>query len=76
MREPLTLGPLLAYGGKDGCTDLSCTRAGYNPETQQMGPCIGWHCPYCHEPTSSQGHGLKFMCEEGAKVIAAWEASL
>lgn len=44
----IEVGEQLAYGGKEGCTDVRCTR--YNDE------CVGWHCPYCDEPCSSQGH--------------------
>lgn len=51
---------LLAIQGKEDCADLRCTRSGgtYDPETGAIthGKCIGWHCPYCGEPTSSQGH--------------------
>ena len=30
------------------CTNPFCTRIG--------GRCVGWHCPRCGEPVSSQGH--------------------
>jgi hypothetical protein len=45
-----TVGRRLAYRGKIGCRDLTCSQAGM-PDR-----CHGWHCPTCHEPTSSQGH--------------------
>lgn len=54
------LGEQLAYQGREGCTDVGCTRIGgsYDPETGAIDPgrCIGWHCPTCHEPVSSMGH--------------------
>lgn len=50
----LELGPMLAYQGKEGCESSGCTRMIYPDGT--VGPCMGWHCAHCHEPTSSQGH--------------------
>jgi len=42
------VGDLLATQGQEGCRDVRCSRIG--------GRCVGWHCPHCGEPTSSQGH--------------------
>ncbi len=50
MRGYTVIGPL-AYRGKDGCESAVCARMGAG-----SGPCYGWHCSYCDEPCSSQGH--------------------
>ena len=52
------IGALLAYQGKEGCTDSRCTR--------MDGRCHGYHCPVCHEPCSMMGH--KKCQEEAAKI--------
>jgi hypothetical protein len=44
------VGPL-AYRGKEGCQSATCTRRVDIAET-----CFGWHCSYCDQPCSSQGH--------------------
>jgi hypothetical protein len=44
------------------CDSITCTRLN--------GKCIGWHCPYCTEPCSSQGHD----CEGWTEGISAEEA--
>jgi hypothetical protein len=46
-RGGFEVGELLAVQGKPGCTDIRCTRIN--------GECVGWHCPRCGAPTSSQG---------------------
>lgn len=58
MSDFQIIGPL-AYQGKEGCEDACCTRRGHfqrEDGTWYMGECIGWHCSYCDEPCSSQGH--------------------
>jgi hypothetical protein len=42
------IGPV-AYMGKEGCRSVVCTTTG-------DGRCRGWHCCYCDQPCSSQGH--------------------
>jgi hypothetical protein len=42
-------GPL-AYRGKEECESPLCTQ---NPN---VAGCYGWHCSYCDEPCSYQGH--------------------
>lgn len=51
------VGPMLAYQGKEGCSDSHCTRA-RNPETGEWDfeRCVGYHCPRCDEPTGMMGH--------------------
>jgi hypothetical protein len=46
------IGTQLAVS-KEGCTNPYCSRID--------GRCVGWHCPHCNAPTSSQGHN----CAEG-----------
>lgn len=49
----------LCYQGKEGCEDVRCTRAGFtwlDDGSVELGACIGYHCSYCDEPCSSQGH--------------------
>lgn len=49
------IGPL-AYRGKPDCEDVRCTRM-ISPEPPHITPgCMGWHCSYCDQPCSSQGH--------------------
>lgn len=58
MNEFQIIGPL-AYQGKEGCEDARCTRRGITRNDDgsfDIGECIGWHCSYCDEPCSSQGH--------------------
>lgn len=39
----------------------------HGPNCTQIGDeCVGWHCPYCGKPSSSQGHT---MCLERKRVI-------
>jgi hypothetical protein len=47
------IGPL-AYRGKKGCMSVTCTRSFRDGEMNE--DCFGWHCSYCDEPCSSQGH--------------------
>jgi hypothetical protein len=44
------VGPV-AYRGKVGCTDVTCTRS----VTDDV-RCFGWHCSVCDRPCSMQGH--------------------
>jgi hypothetical protein len=57
------LGPL-AYQGKPGCKDPRCTR-----DSRRTDTCIGWHCSYCDEPCSSQGH----HCPAGDAILGEAE---
>lgn len=52
------LGPLLAIQGKDGCDSPFCTRMVRQiaEGEWELGPCMGYHCPYCGEPCSMMGH--------------------
>lgn len=52
----------LTYRGKAGCTNPTCTRFRDRPD-----PCFGWHCSYCDEACSYQGH----TCEASQTMIAA-----
>lgn len=52
------IGPL-CYMGKKGCTSVTCRRMVERlPDgTHKVSPdCMGYHCSYCDEPCSSQGH--------------------
>lgn len=51
LDDYVIIGPL-CYRGKEGCTSGRCTRS-YSPEATG---CFGYHCSYCDEPCSSQGH--------------------
>lgn len=44
-------GATLAYRGKAGFRNVTCTRRSDLPDV-----CYGWHCAHCHEPCSMQGH--------------------
>ncbi len=46
------IGPL-AYEGKIGCQSVMCRSI---PDGTGGWKCVGWHCSYCDEPTSYQGH--------------------
>ena len=48
--EQVILGPKLSYAGHRDCTSLMCRRMGL------VGPCIGWHCAVCDQPSSMYGH--------------------
>jgi hypothetical protein len=58
------IGPV-AYQGKAGCDSPRCTRMFY-PDGSASEDCIGWHCVYCDEPCSSQGH----KCDAGEALLA------
>lgn len=45
---------LLAYQGREGCTDVRCRRDMRIPDV-----CAGWHCGNCDQPSSQQGHHFK-----------------
>src|SRR5690606_34482676 len=59
----------VAYGGKEGCENIMCRRQIIPKDdgTVEWGPCIGWHCSYCDEPTSYQGHN----CDAAKTLIEA-----
>ena len=46
-------GELLAVQGQEGCMSVLCRREFIDGEP---GPCLGWHCAKCGEPSSYQGH--------------------
>lgn len=50
-------GPL-AYRGKEDCNSVLCTRpTTWTANGVLFDPaCYGWHCSYCDEPCSYQGH--------------------
>ena len=48
-------GPI-AYEGGESCDSPRCRR--WQPD----GPCAGWHCGVCGEPSSMYGHA---ECREG-----------
>lgn len=64
------IGPL-AYMGKKGCESVICTHLCIG--TDENGrpifdeSCRGWHCSYCDEPCSSQGH----RCDAANAVLDA-----
>lgn len=45
----------LAYQGKEGCADVRCTRW-FVDGVPDWTRCMGYHCSYCDQPCSSQGH--------------------
>lgn len=47
------IGPV-SYEGKDGCQDPRCR---VMSDGEGGWRCIGYHCCYCDEPCSYQGHG-------------------
>ena len=49
------IGPL-CYQGKPDCRDVRCTRMVYKDAPHVRPGCMGFHCAYCDEPCSSQGH--------------------
>lgn len=49
----LQMGPLIAYQGREGCQSGVC-RSIQNEAGEWI--CVGWHCAFCHEPSSYQGH--------------------
>lgn len=57
------VGPL-AYAGKADCKSVRCTS---EPDGDGGWRCVGWHCSYCDEPCSSQGHG----CDAAEAVLDA-----
>jgi hypothetical protein len=59
------IGPL-AYRGKEGCRNVTCTRMDVTDSTSA---CYGWHCAYCDEPCSSMGHG----CDAAKAILGAAE---
>jgi hypothetical protein len=55
------IGPL-AYAGKEGCQSMVCRAM---PDGDGGYVCVGWHCSYCDEPCSSQGH----RCDAAVAVL-------
>lgn len=69
------LGPV-AYAGKEGCEDVRCRRMveRHDDGTFTVGPCMGWHCSYCDQPCSSQGHrcdAAEAILGEARRIAAA-----
>jgi hypothetical protein len=60
--EDLTMIGPLTYGGKEDCTSGRCRSM---PDGTGGWKCIGWHCVYCDEPTSYQGHN----CDVAATLL-------
>ena len=58
-------GPL-AYRGKGGCTSMLCTQMLDDTGTYH---CYGWHCSYCDEPCSYQGH----RCDVAETLLGSTE---
>lgn len=50
------LGPMIAYEGKADCTDPRCRRMVSPDQPHVSAGCLGWHCAFCDQPCSSQGH--------------------
>jgi len=71
--QPRIVGPL-AYQGKEGCTDIRCTRRDARAfmDGTDDGPCYGWHCAYCDAPCSSMGHNCdaaKAILNESRRIM-------
>lgn len=62
------VGPL-AYQGKEGCESMVCR---VMPQDDGTYLCMGWHCAYCDEPCSSQGHG----CDAAETLLGAAQEAL
>jgi hypothetical protein len=63
------IGPV-AYGGKEGCTNGRCRSM---PDGAGGWICVGWHCSYCDEPTSYQGHNCdaaEAILGEAKRIVA------
>lgn len=58
MIDDYEIGPMLAYQGKEGCQSPLCRRFAQRNDdgSFDVGPCLGYHCPICHEPSSMMGH--------------------
>jgi len=62
------IGPL-CYMGKKGCSSVLCRRLvsrnvdGTHAVSED---CMGYHCSYCDEPCSSQGH----RCDAANAILA------
>jgi len=64
-------GPL-AYRGKENCESVLCTRRTWMLEGSGIHwdtTCSGWHCPYCDEPCSYQGH----RCDAAETLLGSTE---
>lgn len=57
----------LCYQGKAGCQSALCTHMFVDGVMAES--CIGYHCSYCDEPCSSQGH----RCPASVAFIEAAE---
>lgn len=65
------IGPL-AYQGKKGCTSPICSRMvliAADGTHKASEDCRGYHCSYCDEPCSSQGH----RCDAANAILGAAE---
>ena len=63
------IGPL-AYQGKEGCQGATC-RSMLDGDGGSV--CVGWHCSYCDEPTSYQGHNCdaaEAVLGEAKRIVA------
>lgn len=63
------IGPL-AYRGKKNCQSVTCTR--FYEDGEMTKDCFGWHCSYCDEPCSSQGHNCnaaKVLLDESRRLM-------
>lgn len=62
------IGPL-CYMGKVGCENPICRHVivGHTPSGEAIfdAACRGYHCSYCDEPCSSQGH----RCDAAQAVL-------
>ena len=61
------IGPL-AYRGKRGCKNVTCTHIVVSVENGRPifdEACRGWHCSYCDAPCSYQGH----RCDAAEAVL-------
>jgi hypothetical protein len=52
---------MLSYRGREGCESMECTRM---PDGKGGTICVGYHCPRCDGPCSSQGFCMR--CPEDA----------
>ena len=70
--ELRVVGPL-AYQGKKDCRDIRCTRRDVQAFARgEASECIGWHCAYCDQPCSSQGHNCdaaRAILDESRRIM-------
>lgn len=63
------IGPL-TYRGKKDCDSVICTRRFIDGKMEP--DCWGWHCVYCDEPCSYQGHkcpASEAILGESARIV-------